>query len=111
MVLEYIRVDKELHVQFQFSGNPLPLPWFVRGTDAKLFRFGMLINLAPHIRNFSEQNSYSLIEELEKRGNYKPKRRPPFSSDTVCTAVEIHITSIVQTTSRKISLAINISTE
>ena len=62
---ESIRVDKELHVQLQFSGNPLHLPyWFVRGTNAKLSRFGMLINLAPYIRNFSEQNPYSLIEEL-----------------------------------------------
>ena len=54
-VLECIRVDKELHVQLQFSENPLPLPyWFVRGTNAKLSRFGMLINLFPYIRNFSE---------------------------------------------------------
>ena len=108
-VLECIMVDKGLHVQLQFSGNPLTLPyWFVRGTNAKLSRFGMLINLAPYIRNFSEQNPYSLIEEIEKRRNYKPKGHP---DDTVCTAVEIHITSIVQTTSRKISLANNISTE
>ena len=49
-VLECIRVDKELHVQLQFSGNPLPLPcWFVRGTNAKLPRYVMLINLAPYI--------------------------------------------------------------
>ena len=26
-VSECIRVDKELHVQLQFSGNPLPLPY------------------------------------------------------------------------------------
>ena len=37
----------------------------------------MLINLAPNIRNFSQQNTYSLIEELEKRRNYKPKVHPP----------------------------------
>ena len=65
----------------------------------------MLINHAPYIRNFSEQNPYSLIEELENRRNYKPKGHPPFSSDDmVCTAVEIHITSIVQPTSRTFPL-------
>ena len=41
--------------------------WFVRGTNTKLSRFGMLINLAPYIRNFSEQNPYSLIKEPENR--------------------------------------------
>ena len=77
-------MDKELNVQLQFSGNPLPLPyWFVRGTNAKLSRFGMLINLAPYIRNVSEQNPYSLIEELEKRRNYEPKTHPPFSSEMI----------------------------
>ena len=61
-VLEWIRVDKERRVQLQFSGNPLPRPyWFVRRTNAKLCRFVMLINLAPYIRNFSRQNPYSLI--------------------------------------------------
>ena len=106
-------MGKELHVQLQFGGNSLPLPyWFVRGTNAKLSRFKMLINLAPYIRNFSEQNPYSLIEELEKIRNYNPKGYPlHFRYDTVCTAVEIHTTSIVQTTSRRIPLAINISTE
>ena len=40
----------ECTTMLQFSGNPLPLPyWFVRGTNAKLSRFGMLINLAPYI--------------------------------------------------------------
>ena len=69
-----IRVDKELHVQLQFSGNPLLLPyWFARGTNATLCRFGMLINLPPYIRNFSGQNPYSLIEK--KKRNYKPKGR------------------------------------
>ena len=99
--LNVFRVDKELHVQLQ-----LPY-WFARGTNAKLFRFGMRINLAPYIRNFSEQNPYSLIEELEKGEIIN--RAPSFSfrDDTVCTAVQIHITSIVQTT----SLAINISAE
>ena len=67
----------------------------------KELHIGMLINLALYIRNFSEQNPYSLIEELGKRRNYKPKGHPP---DMVCTAVEIQITSIVQTTSRKFPL-------
>ena len=94
-VLGCIRVDKKLHVQLQFSGNPLPLPyWFVRGTNAKLSRFGMLINLAPYIRNFSEQNPYSLIEELENRRNYKPKGHPPFSSEMIRYALLLRYTSL-----------------
>ena len=94
-VLECIRVGKELHVQLQFSGNPLPLPyWFVRGTNAKLSRFGMLINLAPYIRNVSDQDLYSLIEELEKRRNYKPKMHPPFSSEMIRYALLLRYTSL-----------------
>ena len=64
-VLECIRVDKELDVQLQFSGNPLPLPLpfglYVEQMQNCLDLVGMLINLAPYIRNFSEQNPYSLI--------------------------------------------------
>ena len=95
MVLECIRVNKELHVQLQFSGNPLPLPyWCVRGTNAKLSRFGMLINLAPCIRNLSEQNPYSLIEELESRRNCKPGGHPPFSSEMIRYALLLRYTSL-----------------
>ena len=94
-VIECIRVDKELHVQLQFSRNPLSLPyWCVRGTNAKFSRFGMLINLAPYIRNFSEQNPYSLIEELENRRNYKPKAHPPFSSEMIRYALLLRYTSL-----------------
>ena len=94
-VLDCIRVDKERHVQLQFIGNPLPPPyWFVRGTNAKLSIFGMLINLAPHVRNFSEQNPYSLIEELENRRNYKPKGHPPLSSEMIRYALLLRYTSL-----------------
>ena len=96
-IMAYCRpwVDKELHVQFQFSENPLPLPyWFVRGTNAKLSRFGMRINLAPYIRNFSEQDPYSLIEELENRRSYKPKAHPPFSSEMIRYALLLRYTSL-----------------
>ena len=94
-VLGYIRVDKELQVQLQFSGNPLPLPyWFVCGRNAKFSRFGMLTNLAPYIRNFSEQNPYSIIEELAKRRNYKSKGHPPFSSEMIWYALLLRYTSL-----------------
>ena len=92
---ECIMVDKEVHVQLQFSGNPLPLPyWFVRGTNAKLSRFGMRINLAPYIRNVSEQNPYPLIEELENRRNSKPKGHPPFSSEMIRYVLLLRYTSV-----------------
>ena len=86
-------MDKELHVQLQFSGNPLLLPLFVRGTNAKLCRFGMLINLAPYIRNVSEQNPYSLIDELEKRRNYNLKGHPPFSPEMIRYVLLLRYTS------------------
>ena len=53
----------------------------------------LLINLAPYIRNFSEQNLYSLIEELEKRRNYKLKGYPPFSSEMIRYALLLRYTS------------------
>ena len=33
-VFECIRIDRDLHVQLQFNGNPVPLPpWFIQGTQ------------------------------------------------------------------------------
>ena len=54
----------------------------------------MLIHLAPYIRNFSEQNPYSLTEELENRRNYKPKGHPPFSSVMIRYALLLRYTSL-----------------
>ena len=42
-ILESIRIDKDLHVQLQYNGIPLPLPlWFVNGHNAKLDKLSML---------------------------------------------------------------------
>ena len=38
-ILEGIKVDDELHVQLQYSGNSIPFPlWFIRSHNAKLNR-------------------------------------------------------------------------
>ena len=54
----------------------------------------MLINLAPYIRNVSEQNPYSLIEKIENRRNYKPKGHYPFSSEIIRYALLLRYTSL-----------------
>ena len=54
----------------------------------------MLTNLAPYIRNFSEQNPYSLIEEPAKRRNYKSKGHPPFSSEMIRYALLLRYASL-----------------
>ena len=46
------RIDKDLHVQLQCNGNPLPLPlWFIRGTDAKLRNYSQLENFPNDIKD------------------------------------------------------------
>ena len=61
----------------------------------QLSRFGQLINLAPYIRNsLNKQNPYFLIEELEKRRNYKPKGHSSFSSEMIRYALLLRYTSL-----------------
>ena len=58
-VLAAIKVDRDLHVQLQFNGNPLPLPpWFTEGTDAKLNRFTMLKKFPSYIKLMSSHIHY-----------------------------------------------------
>ena len=50
-VLESIKIDKDLHVQLQYNGEPIPLPpWFIesRQCNAKLTRVSML-EISHHI--------------------------------------------------------------
>ena len=42
-ILESIKIDRELHVQLQYNGIPLPLPqWFVQGHNAQLKRVSII---------------------------------------------------------------------
>ena len=77
-ILESIKVDSEVHVQLRYTGDPVPLPpWFVKGRSAKLTCPGMLTNLPPYILSIAEESSFTILEELKERKNYKPKGRPP----------------------------------
>ena len=63
-VFESIRVDKDLHVQLQFNGNPVPLPkMFTVGTDTKLKSFGALPNFASYLCNANDDDPYPFLEE------------------------------------------------
>ena len=93
-VLEAIKVDRDLHVQLQFNGNPFPRPpWFTEGTDAKLNRFTMLENFPSYIKNLADVNPYSLLDEIENRRRYKPRGRPPYSSVMICYALILRYAS------------------
>ena len=93
-ICESIKVDKELHVQLQYNGDPVPLPpWFIKGRNAKLTRASMLENLPAYIRNVAVETPFTLLEELKARKNYKPKGRPPYSTAMIRFALHLRHTS------------------
>ena len=93
-VLETIKVDRELHVQLQYNGNPIPLPpWFVQGHNAKLTRLSMLENLPSYIRNVASETQYSLLDEIKNRKHYKAKGRLPYSAAMLRYALHLSYTS------------------
>ena len=84
VVQECIRIDTYLHVKLLHNGNPIPLPkWFAEGHNAKLTRFSMLGNFPAYIANAAQYHPFSILEELRKRQHYKPKGRPPSSSQLI----------------------------
>ena len=93
-IKECIRIDRNLHVQHQCNGNPIPLSqWFIHGNNAKLTKFSMLEKFSTYIKNVVEEDPYSILNELQKRGHYKPKGRPPFSADLIRYALLLRYTS------------------
>ena len=93
-VLESIKVDKNLQVQLQFNGDPVPLPaWFVKGRHANLSRVSMLENLPAHIRNVAADTPFTLLDELKSRQNYKTKGRPPYSAAMLRFALHMRYSS------------------
>ena len=93
-VCESIKINKELHVELQFNGNPVPLPpWFIKGRNATLTRVSMLENLPAYIRNVAVETPYTLLDEMNARRNYKPKGRPPFSAAMIRFALHLRHTS------------------
>ena len=95
-ILESIKVDRDLHVQLQYNGIPLPLPqWFVKGCTAKLNRISILLNLSSYIRNIATENHYSILNELIKeRQLYRPQGRPPYSLEVIRYALHLRYTSL-----------------
>ena len=94
VVQECIRIDTDLHVKLLHNGNPIPLPkWFAEGHNAKLTRFSMLGNFPAYIANAAQDHPFSILEELRKRQHYKPKGRPPFSSQLIRYALLLRYTS------------------
>ena len=93
-ILECIKVDRDLRILLQYSGNPIPLPpWLVHSRNGKLDSLTQLENLPAYIRDIVNAGEYSIFEELEKRQHYKPKGRPPFSSALIRYALLLRHTS------------------
>ena len=94
-ILESIRIDKDLHVQLQYNGIPLPLPsWFVDGHNAKLDKLSMLENSPPYIRSTAIENQQVLLDELKQRERYKPTCKPPSSALMIRFALHLRHTSL-----------------
>ena len=80
-VFEAIQVDRDIRVQLEFNGNPLPLPtWFIQGTDAKLKIFSIFENFPSYIENVSAENPYSLLDEIKNRDITNQEDVLPYSS-------------------------------
>ena len=96
VILESIKVDKSLHVQLQYNGHAVPLPaWFTVGRNAMLTRFSQLSEFPNAIRIVAESSecSRSLLSEMLDIANYKPKGRPPYSSNMIRFALHLRYTS------------------
>ena len=91
-ILEWIKVDSDLHVQLQYNGIPLP-QWFVQGHNARLKKVSMLENLPAHIRNVAFDNCNELLDELNKRQFLKPKGRSPYSVEMIRRGLRLCHTS------------------
>ena len=93
-IFECIKVSKEMHVALEYKGNPVPLPtWFVRGRDARLDNLTQLEEFPKYMRDCDSTNEYSILSELENRKMYKPKGKPPFSSEMIRFALLARHTS------------------
>ena len=89
-------MDKNLHVQLQYNGHAIPLPsWFTVGRNAKLTRYSQLSEFPNAIRIVAEASasSKSLLSEMLDMVNYKPKGRPPYSSNMIRFALHLRYTS------------------
>ena len=96
VILESVKIDRNLHVQLQYNGHPVPLPaWFTVGRNATLTRFSQLNEFPNSIRIVAEssESSRSLLSEMLNMANYKPKGRPSYSSNMIRFALHLRYTS------------------
>ena len=68
-VSECIRIDSNMHVQFQYNGTFFPLPiWFIQGRGAKLTtHFSMLEKFPSYTANEAESHPFPILDELQKQ--------------------------------------------
>ena len=70
VVRSAIKTDKDLHVQLQVYGNPVPLPpRFTQGQNAKLTTISMLENFPNYLLNVISSNR-NLLKELQSQQHY-----------------------------------------
>ena len=73
-IMESNKVDKNLKVELQYMGNPIPRPpWFVTCRNAKLKQLTQLENFPAYITYVAGNSEHSILEELTKRKYYKTK--------------------------------------
>ena len=68
-ILEFLKVDDDLHVQLQYNGMPLP-QWSVQGHNVTLKKVTYLENFPAYIRNTATDNYNELLNELNQRNFY-----------------------------------------
>ena len=88
------RIVFDIETYFPSIKECISLPqWFIHGDNAKLTKFSMSENFPTYIKNLVEEDSYSILNELQKRQHYKPKGHPPFSANLIRYALLLHYTS------------------
>ena len=98
-ILEYIKVDDNLHVKLQYNGMPLPLSHCHATTG--LFKVIMqqwkrkLFWEFPSVyRKYRHQRQQFLRNELNQRNFYKQQGRPPYLSSMIQFSLHLRYTSL-----------------
>ena len=65
-ILEFLKVDDDVHAQLQYNGMPLP-QWSVQGHNVTQKKVTYLENFPAYIRNTATDNYNELLNELNQR--------------------------------------------
>ena len=83
-IKECIHIDRNLHHQFNYDGNRIPLPqWFIHQHNTRITSFNVLENFPNYIQSVVEKQSYSILKELQKWQLYKQRRCPSFIAELI----------------------------